>query len=76
MTCPFIVSEVVHHAYEAYDYLQRIRLWNLPDTLNPLITQLHGRFVKTAAQELHTIHAKVTLGWFESDIDFTTFDKI
>jgi len=45
-------------------------LWNLSDTLNPLIAQMHTRFAKNVTQELNMIHTEVALGWFESDVEF------
>ncbi len=64
------VSEVVYHTHETSDCFQGSGLWNLPDPLNPLVTQLHSFFAKNVAKELNMIHAKVALGWFEPDVEF------
>ena len=64
------VAEVVDHAYEASDCIQRSGLRNLTDPLNPLVTQLHPSFANNVPKELNMIHAKVALGWFEPDVEF------
>ena len=67
------VSEVIYHLYEASDCLQRSGLWNFPNPLNPLVTQLHPFFAKNVAKELNMIQH---LDGLSLTLNSTNFDKI